>query len=190
MLDRIEAPHAPGVYMFKDGTGRVIYVGKAKDLKKRVSSYFYNKKLEGKTLRLVEGVKSLDFVITNNETEALILESNLIKKFQSKYNVDLRGSYRYPFVKITDEAFPRIEVVRQPKKNVEGSKNVFGPFVDASARSRMVGLVEKSFKIRTCRKLPRRACLKYYMGHCLAPCIGNISREDYSRNVSKAKKFF
>ena len=190
MLPQINAPHAPGVYLFKDGTGRIIYVGKAKDLKKRVSSYFYNKKLEGKTMRLVEAVHAVDFVITNNETEALILESNLIKKFQSKYNVDLRGSYRYPFVKITEEAFPRIEVVRAPKKNVEGSKNVFGPFVDASARKRMVELVEKSFKIRTCGKLPNRACLRYYMGHCLAPCIGNISEEDYGKNVEKAKKFF
>lgn len=187
---QFNAPHAPGVYLFKDGTGRVIYVGKAKDLKKRVSSYFYNKKLEGKTMRLVETIQAVDFVITNNESEALILESNLIKKFQSKYNVDLRASYRYPFVRITEEVFPKIEVVRAPKKNVEGSKNVFGPFVDASARKRMVELVEKSFKIRTCKKLPPRACLKFYMGHCLAPCIGNISQEDYAKNVEKAKRFF
>ncbi len=142
----------------KNSRGEVIYVGKAKDLKKRVNSYFHNKKLDDKTLKLVQSIETIDYIITNNETEALILESNLIKKFKSRYNVELKESYRYPFVKITDEKYPRIEVIRAPKKSIKQSKNVFGPFVDGTARKRMIDLVEKNFKLRTCKVLPKRAC--------------------------------
>ncbi len=190
MSKNFDPPSAPGVYLMKDGAGKIIYVGKAKDLKKRVGSYFHNKKLDDKTLGLVGEVESMDFIITNNDTEALILESNLIKKFQGKYNVELRLSYRYPFVKITNEAFPRIEVVRGPKDSVGKAKNVFGPFVDGTARKKMIEFVEKTFKIRTCRTMPKRACLKFYMGQCTAPCIGNISKEEYAKNVEKAVQFF
>ena len=190
MQQNISPPSAPGVYLMKNALEEVIYVGKAKDLKKRVASYFHSKKLDGKAMKLVESTASVDFIITNNETEALILESNFIKKFKGKYNVELKESYRYPFVKITNEEFPRIEVVRAPKKSIQNAKNAFGPFVDGSARKRMIGLVEKNFSLRTCKKLPKRACLKFYMGQCSAPCIKNISKEDYAKNVEKAKKFF
>ncbi|MBI2598598.1 MAG: GIY-YIG nuclease family protein, partial [Candidatus Diapherotrites archaeon] len=175
MIESISAPSAPGVYLMKNDSGEVIYVGKAKDIKKRVFSYFHNKKLDDKTLKLVQSVSSIDYIITYNETEALILESNLIKKFKGRYNVELKESYRYPFVKITGEDFPKIEVVRAPKKSIKNAKNVFGPFVDATGRKKMIDLVEKNFRLRTCKKLPKKACLKFYLGQCSAPCIGNIS---------------
>jgi excinuclease ABC subunit C len=184
------APHAPGVYVFKDATGTVIYVGKAKDLKKRVGSYFSGRAKDSKTQQLVENIRDVEYILVSNETEALILESNLIKKFKGKYNVDLKDSYRYPFVKITDEEFPRIVVVREPKKNLANESRVFGPFVDGSARHRMIDLVEKSFKLRTCKTLPKKACLKFYMGQCTAPCIGNVSEEGYDAQVQRAVDFF
>lgn len=183
-------PESPGVYLMKDASGTIIYVGKAKDLKKRVSSYFVNKAHDSKTLAMVEKIVSIEYILTHNETEALILESNLIKKFKARYNIDLKDSYRYPFVRITDEKFPRLEVIRSAKEQIKDSKNVFGPFVDGSARKRMIQLVEKHFKLRTCDPLPKKACLKFYIGQCSAPCIGNISVEEYQKSVEKAKKFF
>jgi len=184
------APHAPGVYVMKDSRGTVIYVGKAKDLKNRIRNYFVNKKLDSKTLKLVEQVADVEFILTSNETEALILESNLIKKFKGKYNVELKDSYRYPFVQITNEEFPRIIVVRAPKKNFKQSDRVFGPFVDGQARHQMIDLVEKAFQLRTCKKLPLQACLKYYLGQCTAPCIGRATMEEYALQVQKAVDFF
>ena len=184
------APHSPGVYLMKDALATVIYVGKAKDLKNRISSYFNNKKHDSKTMQLVEQIADIEFIITSNETEALILESNLIKKFKGKYNVDLKDSYRYPYVKVTNEPFSKIVVVREPKKNLDPKDLVFGPFVDGSARHTMIDMVEKTFRIRTCKTLPKKACLKFYMGQCTAPCIQNVSREEYAVQVEKAADFF
>lgn len=189
-IKQFPPPESPGVYLMKDTSGTIIYVGKAKDLKKRVSSYFVNKAHDVKTLAMVEKVVSIEYILTHNETEALILESNLIKKFKARYNIDLKDSYRYPFVRITDEPFPRLEVIRSAKEQIKDSKNVFGPFVDGSARKRMIQLVEKHFKLRTCDPLPKKACLKFYISQCSAPCIGNISREEYAKSVERAKKFF
>ncbi|MBI5554218.1 MAG: excinuclease ABC subunit UvrC [Candidatus Diapherotrites archaeon] len=183
-------PHAPGVYLFKNHRGDVIYVGKAKDLQKRVSTYFHGTPVDSKTAKLVSVIESVDFIVVNNETEALILESNLIRKFKSKYNVDLKDSYRYPFVRLTAERFPRLEVVRAPKNRIEKSKRIWGPFVDGFARRRTLELLEKTFKLRTCRVLPKKACLKYYLGQCSAPCIGNISEEAYAQSVQKVEQFF
>ncbi|MFH0955178.1 MAG: excinuclease ABC subunit UvrC [Candidatus Micrarchaeota archaeon] len=186
----LSAPHSPGVYLMKDRDGTVIYVGKAKDIKKRMGQYFGGRPLDTKTEQLVSFVRNVEFIITNNETEALILESNLIKKFKAKYNIDLRDSYRYPFVQITSEKFPRIIVVRRPKKNVQNQKFVYGPFVDAVARKNMISTVEKIFKIRTCHPLPKKACIKYFIDQCTAPCIGKASAEEYQKQVQKAKEFF
>lgn len=190
ILETCPPPQSPGVYLMKDASGTVIYVGKAKELKNRVSSYFVNKAHDTKTLAMVEKIVSIDYILTHNETEALILESNLIKKFKSKYNIDLKDSYRYPFVRLTKDAFPRIEVIRAGKEQIKETQDVFGPFVDGSARKRMIELVEKHFKLRTCHVLPKKACLKYYIGQCSAPCIGNISKEDYAKSVEKTRKFF
>lgn len=184
------APHAIGIYLMKDHLGTVLYVGKAKDIKKRMAQYFIGKPNDAKTSQLVTLVRDIEFIITNTETESLILESNLIKKFKTKYNIDLRESYRYPFVQITDEKFPRIIVIREPKKNVASEKNIYGPFVDANGRRRTISLLEKTFKLRTCNPLPKKACLKFYMGQCTAPCIGNVSKEEYDLQVKKAKDFF
>lgn len=190
ILRQYAPPQSPGVYLMKDTAGAVIYVGKAKDLKARVGSYFVNKAHDTKTLAMVQKIASIEYILTHNETEALILESNLIKKFKAKYNVDLKDSYRYPFVRITKEPFPRIEVIRAGKEQIKQTQDVYGPFVDGSARKRMIELVEKHFKIRTCNPMPKKACLKFYIGQCSAPCIGNISKEDYAACVEKARKFF
>jgi excinuclease ABC subunit C len=183
-------PPAPGVYLFKNDTGKVIYIGKAKDLKKRVSSYFTNKKHDKKTMNLVEEIKSTEFIVTNNETEALILESNLIKKFKGKYNVELRDNYRYPFIQLTNEKFPRFIVTRASKNSIKKTTNTWGPFVDAHARKKTIELLEKTFNLRTCKTLPKKACLKYYINQCSAPCIGNISPEKYHESVQNAIDFF
>ena len=186
----LTAPQAPGIYLMKNSQGTVLYVGKAKDIKKRMQQYFSGHPLDSKTSQLVSQVTKVEFIITHNETEALILESNLIKKFKGKYNVDLRDSYRYPFVQLTEEAFARIVVVREPKKNVEKEKNVFGPFVDGAARKRVIETAEKTFKLRTCNPLPKKACIKFFIGQCTAPCIGNVSKEEYGVQVEKARRFF
>jgi excinuclease ABC subunit C len=183
MIDLESVPDSPGCYMYKDSTGKIIYIGKAKDLKKRVKSYF-QRDVDSKTEALLKNVSSFDFIATNNELEALILENKLIKQHQPKYNINLKDSKTYAYIEVTDETYPRLLVVR----NKEGSGRFFGPFVSAEQRDYIVKLLRKVFKVRTCRKLLKRACLKYHINLCSAPCIGNISVEDYNNSIKSASK--
>jgi len=183
MIDPDPLPHLPGCYLFIDASGEVIYVGKARDLKKRVSSYFQKKDLDPKTSALVSAACDLDFIVTDSEVEALLLENALIKKHWPKYNVRLKDSSRYASIHLTDEEFPRIHLAR---KRV-GRGSFFGPFVSARERDYVFSVVRKTFGLRTCRKLPKRACLRYHMGACSGPCIGKISPEDYRARVARAE---
>ncbi|HZD42711.1 MAG TPA: GIY-YIG nuclease family protein, partial [Methanomicrobiales archaeon] len=131
MIELQAVPEEPGCYLFKDGEGTVLYVGKAKNLKKRVSSYFQKRPLDPKTENLVQRIDSLDYMVTDTETEAFILESNLIKRHQPKYNIDLKDAKSYAYIQLTDEEFPRIAVARRPKG---GSGSLYGPFVSAQER--------------------------------------------------------
>jgi len=178
-----QAPHQPGCYLFQNKYGQVIYVGKAKDIKKRVGSYFRKTDLDYKTQSLVKEITNVEFIVTDNEVEAFLLEAQLIKKYQPKYNIELKGGQRYAYIQITNEKFPRLITTRNIKK---GDK-VFGPYTSGSSRQETIRLANSLFKLRICKRLPKRACLLYHIKQCTAPCIGKISEADYQKNVTKAE---
>jgi excinuclease ABC subunit C len=182
MISAKDVPSSPGCYLFRDKKENIIYVGKAKNLKKRVSSYFKIKQ-EGKTKSMVDNISSLDFIATNNEVEAMLLENNLIKKNQPKYNINLKDAKRYAYILLTNEKFPRLILSR--KRSQKGK--YFGPFVSGFNRKSITKTISKSFKLRTCKKLPKKECLRYHIGLCSAPCIGKISQHDYKKSVKKAE---
>lgn len=182
MIDLESLPHLPGCYLFKNEDGTVLYVGKAKDLKKRVSSYFQKRDHDPKTDSLVRAARNLDFIVTNTEVEAFLLENTLIKKHWPRYNVSLKDSKRYACIHLTEEQFPRIRIAR---KRLD-SGNYFGPFVSARERDYIFEVVRKTFQLRTCKQMPKRACLRYHIRACSGPCIGKISPEEYRESVNKA----
>lgn len=153
----------------------IIYIGKAKDLKKRVSSYFSKKDHDAKTAAMVSHISKVDIIATSNEIEALILENNLIKKHSPKYNIDLKDSKRYASLEITDDKFPRLIVSRKDKS----SGKLYGPFVSAQSRDYIKYLLTKTFKLRTCRNFPKKPCLRFHMNLCDAPCVNGISSKNY-----------
>jgi len=183
MVDLSRLPDNPGCYQFKDKSGKIIYVGKAKNLKKRVSSYFQKKNHDLKTQVLVENIVSYDFIVTDNESEAFLLENNLIKKYRPKYNINLKDSKRYAYIMITKENFPRLILSR--KKSDKGT--LYGPFVSAARRDYIIKFLRKTFKLRTCRTFPKRPCLRYHLGLCDAPCIGLINKKDYDHRIDRIK---
>lgn len=183
MISLNALPHLPGCYIFKDERGAVLYVGKARDLKKRVASYFQKPNHDPKTSAMIQAASDLDFIVTNNEVEALLLENTLIKKHWPRYNVKLKDSSRYACIHLTDDAFPRICISRKSS----GKGTFFGPFVLARERQDVFNVVRKTFKLRTCKRLPKRACLRYHLGHCSGPCIGRISEADYQKRVKRAE---
>jgi excinuclease ABC subunit C len=180
----------------KDISGSIIYIGKAKNLQKRVSSYFSKQSAaiseniphqndNWKTSRLVGKIHDVDFILTDNEIEAFLLESNLIKRYRPVFNIELKDQQRYTYLKITDETFPRLLVARRNRKgDIYGPKGkVYGPFVRGSSKFLAVGLLRKLFKIRICDKLPKKPCLEYFLKNCDAPCINNVTRDEYKKNV-------
>lgn len=185
MIDVSKLPLDPGCYLFKDADGKIIYVGKAKSLRRRVSQYFADKEKDPKTERLVEKISGVEFFVTSSEAEALILENNLIKRHKPKYNIDLKDSKRFASIVLTDEKFPRLVVTRN--RTLKGK--YYGPFVNAEARDNALKVLRKTFQIRTCGKLPKRECLKFHIGTCSAPCTGKISEEEYKANLEFAGKY-
>jgi excinuclease ABC subunit C len=183
MFDTATLPGTPGCYLFLDKRGTIIYVGKAKNLKKRVSSYFQKKDHDIKTRNLVSGIARVSVMVTNTETEALLLENNLIKKHQPKYNIDLKDAKRYAYIELTREQFPRIGIAR---RTGNGEASYFGPFVSAAERDALIHIVRKIFCLRSCRRLPKRACLRHHMHTCSAPCIGAIGEDEYRLQVERA----
>ncbi len=181
MIEIDQLPKSPGCYMFKAGSGAIIYVGKAKDIRKRVRSYFKKDGHDPKTLALLRSISDVDFIATDNEVEALILENTLIKQHQPRYNIDLKDSKRYALLHITDDPFPRILIARRP---IDKGR-FFGPFVSGQERDYVKRALIRSFKIRTCKRLPKKACVRYHIGICTAPCIEMISQEDYAENIER-----
>ncbi len=179
-------PESSGIYIMKDKDGNIIYVGKAKNLKKRISSYFQKKTENIKTTSLVEKIAFIDIISVSNESEALILEANFIKQYKPKYNVQFKDNKFYPFIKITKEKFPRIVFAREEKR--DGSL-YFGPYISAKAVRESIDLIQKIFMLRVCKKLPKKECLYYHIKMCSAPCINNISEKEYEKNVKKAIDF-
>ncbi len=187
VLKEKRMPDEPGVYLMKDGGGKIIYIGKAKNLKKRVSSYFtkHNPDIGWKTGRLVSKIEDIEFVVTDNEIEAFLLESNLIKRYRPAFNIELKDQQRYTYLKLTDEPFPRLLVVRRNRngKFLGPKGKVYGPFVRGSSKFLTVGLLRKLFKIRVCNRMPKVPCLQYFIKNCDAPCIANVTRGHYMTSV-------
>jgi excinuclease ABC subunit C len=187
-------PEKPGVYIMKDKRNRIIYVGKAVSLKNRVRSYFQSSKnLPLKVVSMVSKVEDVEYIVTDSEVEALILECNLIKFNRPKYNILLRDDKQYPYIRITlNQPFPRIEVVRKVKK--DGAK-YFGPYADAGAMREAIDVINKVFPIRSCKKdlrqipLKERPCLNYHIERCLAPCQGFIEEEEYNEIIKNIIMF-
>jgi excinuclease ABC subunit C len=194
-----EIPSYPGIYLMKDRTGKIIYIGKAKNLKNRIKSYcnihqnttFSNKdKNFWKTRLLINKVQDIEFILTDNEVEAFLLESNLIKRYRPVFNIELKDQQRYTYLKITDEKFPRLLVARRNRNgDFQGPKgDIFGPFVYGSSRFLSLGILRKIFKIRICNRLPKKPCLEYFINNCDAPCINKISEEKYITNITTLKE--
>ena len=186
-----DVPHNAGVYRMYDDKDTVIYVGKAKDLKKRLSSYFRRQVASKKTEALVAAIARIETTITSSETEALLLEHNYIKQYQPRYNVLLRDDKSYPYILLTKERHPRITAYRGAKK-VQGE--YFGPYPHAGAVRETLVLLQKLFPIRQCENSVynnrSRPCLQYQIGRCLAPCVaGYVSDEDYAQQVNFARLF-
>ncbi len=159
--------HLPGCYQFKDKTGAIIYIGKAKDLKKRVSSYFARPHQTDKTAALVRHIANVDFILTDSEEEALLLESNLIKQHYPKYNIDLKDNAPLSYALVTEEPAPRLLLVRKDRNGrIRGPKGrAYGPFMAGSGRSAVAIALRKAFKIRTCANpLPKKVCLQFHFG--------------------------
>jgi len=186
-----DLPTQPGVYLYRDEEGTLLYVGKAKVLRNRVKSYFQSKLLDGKTRRLVARIWDLEFVVCETELEALVLENNFIKEHRPPYNILLRDDKSYPYVKLTwKNAFPQVFVTRKVKK--DGSL-YYGPFFPASTAYRTAELVYRFFQIRDCDididGKRGRACLKYQLHRCTAPCIGAVDQAAYREQAKEAKLF-
>ncbi|MDU3687897.1 MAG: excinuclease ABC subunit UvrC [Anaerococcus hydrogenalis] len=188
-----ELPDLPGVYIMRNSSDEIIYVGKAINLKKRVSQYFDNNQNKGrKVLAMVSHINNFEYIIVENEVEALVLESNLIKKNRPKYNIVLRDDKQYPYIKITKEKFPRIQKIRNVKKD---DGYYFGPYPDAYAVNDAIELFHSLYPFRTCnlnfdkgQKLDR-PCLNYYINRCNGPCIGKENEKKYMENIEKIKHF-
>ena len=183
-------PSLPGCYIYYNKDGEVIYVGKAKILKRRVMSYFNRKHDSVKLNVLVPQIERLEYIITNTEVEALILESHLIKKYKPRYNVLLKDDKKYPYFLITDEDFPRITIVR--KKNINPEKGrYYGPYTDIRAMHATLDFLKKIFPLKQCKspKFKDRPCLYYHIGRCMAPCQNLVTPDEYKTVVKQAELF-
>ncbi|SDI39780.1 Excinuclease ABC subunit C [Planococcus glaciei] len=178
-------PDQPGCYLMKDRQNTIIYVGKAKVLKNRVRSYFTGSH-DAKTQRLVGEIVDFEYIVTNSEKEALILELNLIKKHDPKYNIMLKDDKTYPYLKITGERHPKLIITRQVKRD---KGKYFGPYPNAYAASETKKLLDRLYPLRKCHTMPDRACLYYHMGQCLAPCIKPVEKETYQEMIDGITKF-
>lgn len=179
-------PDRPGVYLMKNADARVIYIGKAASLKKRVGSYFSKRYGSAKQMAMVEKIADIDHILTDSEAEALILEAALIKKNKPQYNVSLRDDKNYPLLKIINEDFPRLSVVR---RKLDDGAAYFGPYTDAKLLRQAIKILRKIFPYCTCRPFPKKPCLNYDIGLCPAPCIGKISQNDYAKNIENIRLF-
>nr|BAL57709.1 excinuclease ABC subunit C [uncultured Acetothermia bacterium]BAL59393.1 excinuclease ABC subunit C [Candidatus Acetothermum autotrophicum] len=183
-------PAEPGVYLLKDAQGEILYVGKAASLRDRVRSYFQTL-TDPKTQRLMQEVSDFEYIVTRTERDALLLEATLIKSHQPRYNIRLKDDKRYPYIKITDEPFPRVEIARR----VARDGKYFGPYTNSDAVRETIKILQKIFRLRTCAldikdpPVRKRPCLDHYIGLCDAPCVGAISQAEYAKLVEEATLF-
>ena len=189
MVDNMNAaPASAGVYLFRNAAGTIIYVGKAKNLKKRIASYAPKRPHDIKTTHLLEEVLgSVEYILTDNEIEALFLEARMIRKHRPKYNIDLKDSGSYPYIRVTlEDEFPRIYIVRE----IKNKKSLYlGPYTDVRSVRRALRIAIDIFGIRICRMMPTKKCLKKDTEKCSAPCVGAITKEEYLKRVERAVSF-
>jgi len=178
-------PDKPGCYMMKNEAGEIIYVGKAKVLKNRVRSYFTGSH-DAKTTRLVQDIRDFEYIVTASNVEALILECNMIKKYSPRYNVLLKDDKSFPYIRITNEEHPRLEVTRNVQK---GKGKYFGPYPNAFAAQQTKKLLDRLYPLRKCKTLPDRVCLYYHMGQCIAPCEYDVPAGEYERMIQEITRF-
>src|ERR1700730_2996802 len=193
LRDKVDhIPFAPGVYLYKDAGGRVIYVGKAKSLRNRVRSYFLEDNLADiKTGTLITEARDIDYILVDNEKEALALENNLIKQYKPRFNILLRDDKTYPYIKVTAERFPRVYVTRRLKK--DGS-TYYGPYFPANLAHRLVEFIQPHFLVASCKvdltRYHPKPCLQYHIHRCLGPCVlGLTTDEIYARAVRDVRLF-
>ena len=180
-----EIPIDPGVYLFKDEKDEILYIGKAKNLRSRVRSYFSNSDQPLKTQHLVSKIRNIDWIVVDNEVEALLLENKLVKQHTPKYNISLKDAKTFAYIALTRESYPRVLTSHKVSPRLES----FGPYTDGYMRQDLQRLVMKVFKIRVCKTFPKRACLNFHIGLCTAPCISNVSIEQYGEQVEQARTF-
>ncbi len=178
-------PTHSGIYLMKDKEEKIIYIGKAKNLRNRVRSYF-TKNQNYKTQKLVQKIHDIEFILTDNESEAFLLEANMIKRYRPVYNIELKDQQRYTYLKITNDTYPRLTVARRTRTGAFiGGGRIYGPFTHGSSKMLSIGLLRKTFKIRICKKLPKEACLEYHIGNCEAPCEFVNARQKYSKHIEE-----
>lgn len=179
-------PDLPGCYIMKNAQDEIIYVGKAKNLKNRVRSYFRGAH-DTKTTLLVSEIDHFETIVTNSDKEALILEINLIQEYKPQYNIRLKDGTMYPYIKITNEKNPQLIITNQVLKD---GGTYFGPFPNVYAATNTQNLIQKVYPLRRCGKNEKRACFYYHLGQCIGPCDHNVSKTDYEKQIVKIKKFF
>ena len=187
-------PDSPGIYQYLNAEGTIIYVGKAKNLKRRVSSYFNREHESGKTRLLVSKIADIRYIVVNTEEDALLLENNLIKKYKPRYNVLLKDDKTYPSICVQNEPFPR---VFRTRKIIRNGSTYFGPYSHIPSMLAVLDLIKHLYPLRTChynlspeniRAGKFRVCLEYHIHNCAGPCVGKQSEEEYMRNIAQVKE--
>ena len=191
MIDKLLAttPHKPGCYLMKDKNGCIIYVGKSKNLKNRLSSYF-KQNHSGKTKMLVRDIESFEYILTSSEVESLLLELNLIKKYTPKYNILYKDDKTYPYIELTNDKIPRLLIVRNPNMKRGGNRKLFGPYPNVSAAKKVVEILNRLYPLRKCKNMGKKECLYYHIGECLGYCVNNVDNNDIDKMKEEIISFF
>ncbi len=190
-IDKLLAtvPHNPGCYLMKDINGNIIYVGKSKNLKNRLSSYF-KQTHSGKTMMLVRDIYDFEYILTNSEVESLLLELNLIKKYTPKYNILYKDDKSYPYIELTNDKYPRLLIVRNPNLKRGGNRKLFGPYPNIGAAKKVVEILNRLYPLRKCSHLPKKECLYYHLGECYGYCIKEVNPEVIKAMKEEIISFF
>ena len=191
MIDKLlsTTPHKPGCYLMKDKNGCVIYVGKSKNLKNRLSSYF-KQSHTGKTRMLVRDIDTFEYILTNSEVESLLLELNLIKKYTPKYNILYKDDKTYPYIELTNDKIPRLLIVRNPNMKRGGNRRLFGPYPNVSAAKKVVEILNRLYALRKCKNMGKKECLYYHIGECLGYCVNSVDNNDIDKMREEIIAFF
>ena len=191
LIDKLleTVPHKPGCYLMKDKNGCIIYVGKSKNLKNRLSSYF-KQSHTGKTMMLVRDIYEFEYILTNSEVESLLLELNLIKKYTPKYNILYKDDKSYPYIELTNDKIPRLLIVRNPNLKRGGNRKLFGPYPNVGAAKRVVEILNRLYPLRKCKNMPKKECLYYHIGECLGYCIKDIDIDEINKMKEEIIAFF